>query len=95
MRGLKENLFMRAGMKKIHQVNIKRSPGQWQKKTNDIPNMIVTSRVCVLKNTHMKTWILKRNGVILTWYKFQVCNDCNLYTIVQQVCEPAFGSFSL
>lgn len=49
MRGLKENLFMRAGIKKIHQENIRRSPGQWQKKIKEIPSIIITCRVEVLK----------------------------------------------
>lgn len=40
---------MRAGTKKIRQVNIKRSPGKCQKKTNYIPNIIITCRVWVLK----------------------------------------------
>lgn len=49
MRGLKENLFMRAGIKKTRQANTKKSPGQWQKKINDIPKCIITCRVWVLK----------------------------------------------
>lgn len=49
MKGLKENLFMKAGTKKIPQMNIKGSPGQWQKKKDYIPNNIITCRVWILK----------------------------------------------
>lgn len=38
----------------------------------------------------MKSWVLKRNGVILSWCKFQSCNNGSWYTIVQEVYEPAF-----
>lgn len=52
MRGLKENLSMRAGIKKIRQENIKRFPGQLQKKIKTLLELIV--KCGFLKNIY--TW---------------------------------------
>lgn len=73
MRGLKENLFMRAGIKKIHQENIRSSPGQWQK---NIPE-VIACRVGFYRIIHLKDCAPERNGVIFSWYKFQSFIDCS------------------